>query len=443
MNASERIDFFSDSGINELASASTEFDGSSFDSVPSFSLNLEMLKQEEEELLSAMGIAQRKRQGVFFTPDDLARLAVSKVRLPPGEGSVLDPACGTGNLLFEVASRLEPVGSLYDCLIDWNARIYGLDINSEFIDLARKKIVSLAISKGAIPTAGTTLAEAMSLLSNIRVGDFLVEWHLYKDVVQHVVMNPPFCPIDTPAQMKWTTGKSNAAASFMAHAVNILPVGGKVLGILPDVLKSGSRYEAWRREVFESINPDIENFGSFQKDVQIDVFILSGAKALKVDYPDLEVDDVESRSCLTVSDKFNVSVGPVVPHRDLLVGVETPFAHAKILPAWSTLETLPERISHPGRKISCPFIAIRRTSSPKDRYRVVGAIVNCDEPVAVENHIIVVSPIDGTIETCVSLLNFFKSAAVNDYINSRTRCRHLTVGVIKELPIGGMDEYAE
>lgn len=406
-------------------------------------IDLDAIKQEEEYLLSFMGAAQRKRQGVFFTPDELAKLAVSKMDSLSTNCAIFDPACGTGNLLVEVADRFDASGSLSDCLVRWNKKIYGLDINQEFICLAKKKIVCLAISKGALPTGGITLAEALLLLSNIKVGDFLVEYQSYKGVVSDVVMNPPFCPVDTPAGIKWTSGKSNAAALFMAYAINILPIGGRVLGILPDVLKSGSRYEAWRREVVTPVNPIVEDFGSFQKDVQIDVFILSGVKTLDVTSTVIGTINESPVNCQILADEFHVSVGPVVPHRDPLIGVEAPFAHAKILPPWSTVSTLAERIVHSGRKISCPFVAVRRTSSPKDKYRVVGTIINCEEAVAVENHIIAVRPNNGTLEACISLLDYFKSSAVNDYINTKIRCRHLTVGVIKGLPIGGLHEHKE
>lgn len=405
-------------------------------------VNSEYIEKEEDRLLSVMGAVQRKRQGVFFTPHQLAKLAVSKIDILPKQ-NVFDPACGTGNLLVEVASGFEVKETLVGCLADWNERLYGLDINPDFIKLAKKKIISLALSKGAIPSGGVDLVEAMSMLSNIKVGDFLIEYNNYVGLIDNVVMNPPFCPIDTPSEVKWTSGKSNAAALFMAYALDVMPVGGAILGILPDVLKSGSRYEAWRHKVFNPIRPNIDEFGSFEKDVQVDVFVLSGIKRPETTLGEyVAAESAEERVDL-LADKFTVSVGPVVPHRDPLAGIDAPFAHAKILPAWSTVTLLAERIMHPGRKIKCPFIAVRRTSSPKDKYRVVGTIVDCDEAVAVENHIISVCPKDGTMEACVSLLKLFKTSAVNDYINSRIKCRHLTVGVIKDLPIGEWYEQKE
>lgn len=413
------------------------------ENAPSLSLYLDDIEREEFNALRSMGASERKKQGVFFTPSDLANLAVSKINFCRKNDIVLDPSCGTGNLLLEIAADFEVDRSLHASLVRWNKKIHGLDINPKFVEIAKKKMIHLAISKGAIPEPGITLATAMSLLSNIRVGDFLSEYTSYRGVVNSIVMNPPFCPLDTPPTIAWTSGKSNAAALFMFYAVEILPDGGKILGVLPDVLKSGSRYAAWRTSIYKTITPTIMDFGSFQPGVQVDVFILTSLKASSIssidraDYPALQ----HTQSVL--ADRYNVSVGPVVPHRDIFIGIDSPFAHAKILPAWATVDKLAERVAHSGRKITPPFVAVRRTSSPKDKYRVVGTIVNCNEQVAVENHIIAICPKDGSLESCQRLLGFLKASVVNDYINSKIRCRHLTVGVIKGIPIGSIDEHKE
>jgi len=396
----------------------------------------EDIEVEELDALNSMGASLRKKQGVFFTPSDLAKLSLSKIDICVDKDIALDPACGSGNLLLEIADRLQVEKSLRSCLLSWNKKLHGLDINPVFINLAKKKIIRLAVSKGAIADLDLCLENAMSLLDNIRVGDFLVEYSRYKGKVNCIVMNPPFCPINTPDDVSWTSGRSNAAALFASYAVDVLPEGGKLLGILPDVLKSGSRYASWRKHIHSQVVTDIFGFGAFEPGVQIDVFVISAVKSL-VPQDVIKVEDVG----VVLSDRYNVSVGPVVPHRDIFVGVETPYAHAKILPAWETVTDLEERICHSGRKIKTPFVAVRRTSSPKDKYRAVGTIVNCYEDVAVENHIIAISPMDGRIESCVNLLSLLRSQAVNNYINSKIRCRHLTVGVVKGIPLEAIDEH--
>lgn len=403
-----------------------------------FITELESIELEESYALSKLTQTQRKNFGVFFTPFELAEIASKKFNYTEDNGTVLDPACGTGNLLLKVAEKLPSKSTTQETLKDWNQKLHGLDINDEFIEIAKKKIVKLAISRSTTVTTAT-LSELSNLLTNIRRGDFLVEHKSYIGTIDNVFMNPPFCPINTPNNISWSSGKSNAAATFMDISIKILPQNGKLVAILPDVLKSGSRYERWRAAMSEELDYDTDDFGSFEKDVQIDVFFLNGVKSKNNDTRENKHATTEMNAS-TLSNSFEVCVGPVVPHRDKATGINAPFAHAKILPAWTVVNQLSERITHSGKKISTPFIAIRRTSSPRDKYRIVGSIVNCQEAVAVENHIIVLRPLDGKLSTCKKMLNHLKSKEINDYINSNIRCRHLTVKVVKLLPTHGISD---
>ncbi|HCF6874125.1 TPA: N-6 DNA methylase [Pseudomonas aeruginosa] len=401
-------------------------------------LGLADIQIKEELALQALNSVERKQQGVFFTPTELSKLSVEKFGYSIEDGAILDPACGTGNLLLALAESFDASLSLEATLTEWNSKLYGIDINHNFVEVARKKLIKLALDKGAIPSGEKSPTEILALLSNIRVGDFLKEHKEFKGVVGSVIMNPPFCHIDASDDIEWTSGRFNAAALFVFHAVAILSDGGRFLGILPDVLRSGTRYSQWRTQLFGVSDCTIETFGNFQRGVQVDVFILQGVKTHAPGEVAIGCLVEPSIAAEILMDRFEVSVGPVVPHRDRAEGIEAPFAHAKILPVWKTVDSLPERICHSGRKFLPPFVAVRRTSSPKDRYRAAGTIVNCTEPVAVENHIIVLSPKDRTLRSCQSLLEFLKSDFVNDHINSEIRCRHLTVGVMKGIPIGGM-----
>jgi len=393
---------------------------------------------DDEELVALMDLSsvERKNQGVFFTPSKLSNLSVERFGYSVGDGAILDPACGSGNLLVALASTFDVSSNLEMTLADWNSRLHGIDINESFVRIAKKKLVRVALSKGAVPSGEKSPAEILSMLSNVRVGDFLEEYGTYRGKVGGVIMNPPFCQIDARREIDWTSGKFNVASLFVFYATEILPINGRFLGILPDVLRSGTRYSQWRSRLLNAAEYTMEVFGSFEPGVQVDVFILQGKKKFPQEEAVVEQNtDIESSATLLMSE-FDVSVGPVVPHRDKIAGAEAPFAHAKILPAWETVDLLPERIFHAGRKVQPPFVAVRRTSSPKDRYRMVGTVVNCSEPVAVENHIIILAPKDGSLLSCQRVLELFRSEHVNDYINEKIRCRHLTVGVVKGIPIG-------
>ena len=68
--------------------------------------------------------------------------------------------------------------------------------------------------------------------------------------------------------------------------------------------------------------------------------------------------------------------------------------------------------------------------------RAVGSIILGSNPVAVENHLIVVKPKRGGIKECEFLLNNLRNAQTKTWLDERIRCRHLTVGVLRELPVG-------
>lgn len=401
--------------------------------VDKFKKTLKTAEIDSKEVITLLEISaeQKKKDGIFFTPKNLSHQAGKTLEYSQRDGSVLDPACGTGNLLIEVAEKLPVYEDLGETLLGWNEFIYGLDINKKFIELTKKKLINLALERGAIPKEGFSTKQYMQMLRNIRVGDFLLQYQRYKGKVDNILMNPPFSNVTTPRDIKWTSGRSNAAALFTYLAAKIISKNGKIVAILPDVLRSGARYEEWRMLMQQMCCHQSMPLGNFQKGVQVDVFILHGTKR-EVDAKIIVPEDACENK--TLEKYFKVSVGPVVPHRDKFEGKESPYAHAKILPHWQTISVLDEKICHSGRKIQPPFIAIRRTSSPKDKSRIVASIINCEEVVSVENHIIILEPKDKKISTCQEYLNHLRSPLVNDYVNQNIRCRHLTVGVVKNIP---------
>ncbi len=95
--------------------------------------------------------------------------------------------------------------------------------------------------------------------------------------VTHVAMNPPFCSWESPQKRFWRKGKVNAAGIVFEHLVNRLPEMCQVSAILPDVLRSGSRYDNWRDFVSNKVQGKCEIYGRFSNNTDVDVFILSGA----------------------------------------------------------------------------------------------------------------------------------------------------------------------
>lgn len=71
---------------------------------------------------------------------------------------------------------------------------------------------------------------------------------------------------------------------------------------------------------------------------------------------------------------------------------------------------------------------------PRDRHRAVATIVLGRRAVAVENHVIVCLPGDGTIERCRALLARLHSGNTDGWLNRRIRCRHLTTSAVAGIP---------
>lgn len=87
-----------------------------------------------------------------------------------------------------------------------------------------------------------------------------------------------------------------------------------------------------------------------------------------------------------------------------------------------------------GRTFSPPFVTIRRTSRPEQKRRADGVLVVGDRPVAVENHLLVVLPKNGSRSSCEELIGVLADARTGDCLDRRIRTRHLTVSAISDLP---------
>lgn len=207
--------------------------------------------------------------------------------------------------------------------------------------------------------------------------------------------------------------------------------------ILPDVIRTGARYGKFRNFVASSLTDMlVESVGRFDDSADVDVFILHGTKG-EAERSTAEWPAPKSESRHKVGERFTVRVGSVVPHRDQeFEGSRNRYLHVSNAVPWGTVLTkeLPTR-GFRGAQHRPPFVAVRRTSSPSDRWRAVGTIVRGRDAVCVENHIVVLKPKDGQVATCQALLSALKSSKVNEWLNAAIRCRHLTVGVLRDLPL--------
>jgi len=405
-------------------------------SLPDESLSEILNGQATSALQKLVPIDARKKEGLFFSSTQLADRIAERLapKLQTGV-RLLDPACGAGNLLLACAKYF-PVGvNLAETLRLWSDSIVGYDLHHEFIRATQFRLAFFAASHHLNESEAIRHIDPSSIFNRIIVGDFFA--HTTPDDIDCIVVNPPFGHIDAPDGCLWATGKVQAAGCFLENLLHIAPKDQHIVAILPDVLRSGTRYRKWRSLVSEMCSSlGIEMAGRFDETTDVDVFILyavvGNPSEASNKWTNSRLENVDAGH--VVGDFFEVHVGPVVPHRDPIEGPSYPYIHARTAPAWQTIRQIDEDRQYSGKVFSPPFVVVHRTSSPSDKSRCIATLVDMEQSVAVENHLIVLLPRDNSIDSCLLLLDVFKSELSTNWLNQRIRCRHLTVSSLKELP---------
>lgn len=372
-----------------------------------------------------------RQSGCFFTGKKLTSFLLTSVdKESCNESIFLDPTCGLGNLLIEASKSLPIFKGLDETLKYWGNHLVGYDIFNEFVEGTKLRIIIEAINRGA--KNNCSIEEAMTLLHRIARKDVMsLNINELKDVT-HALLNPPFSNWDSPKTNYWKNGKINSAGIITDHLIRILPGETKILAILPDVLRSGSRYHEFRKFLECNISGSVEIWGKFAPKTDVDVFIIKGMKTLDFNIPiNWSINEATGEK---LEDYYDISIGPLVAYRHVDEGVNTLYLHQKNAPTGLVLKEICERINFNGRLTQPPFVVIKRTSSPKDKIRASATIIDCIESVAVENHLIILSPKDKSLERCLELMDILISKQTTKYLNDRIRLRHLTISAVKSIP---------
>lgn len=379
----------------------------------------------------------RREQGAFFSSSDLRATALRpSLGAADQSASFLDPAVGGGDLLIEVARHLPVQLDLAGTLRHWGQILHGRDIEPGFVRLAKARLVLLAVARGSL--AKSKITDGLEvLLPEIKVGDGL-------DLLtsgwsgEHIVMNPPFTYRMAPGDSSWASGRTSAAATFLAAAVAGAQPGTRLTAILPDVIRTGSRYSRLRDFIDAHLNvSSAMPYGQFDAWTDIDVFILRGVIEQKV-VRDAATEWWHPNNSKRLGDKFDIHVGPVVPHRDQEPGRSYAYLRARDIPLGGEFDAShAERRGFQKRLFKPPFVVVRRTSRPGDKSRGLGTVIRGTENVLVENHLIVLKPKDGSLDTCRCIASMLDSTHAREWLDNRIRCRHLTVRALSEMPWSG------
>ncbi|MBN9298239.1 MAG: N-6 DNA methylase [Filimonas sp.] len=374
------------------------------------------------ELRSRVPLEERRSSGAFFTDTLLGSEILNSYKLTFGNRVVFyDPACGAGNLLISAKSHYEKQLSQKRVRLE----VSGTDIHSEFIDASKLR---LSIFDLLHQNPAKDYSEQFIVTNGLQP-------NLFYESATHIFTNPPFNQIEASRSIKWATGKVSAAALFIDAIINNTNPGTEIIAILPDVLRSGSRYQKWRAHVSKYCEIDnIKLLGQFDSFTDVDVFSVMLKKknlATEESNHDWNTSVVNPSK---VSDFFDVSVGTVVDNRDPHEGIKRPYLISRGLKGWTELRHTDLKRKHKGKMIKSPFVVVKRTSRHGDNHRAIATLVVMPEPVYVDNHLIVLKPLKGGIKACKKLLKSLKSQSTDKWIDDQIRCRHLTVKVVAEIP---------
>jgi len=372
-----------------------------------------------EELRRLVDIDTRREFGAFFTSSETANALLVEPLLDYSGACVFyDPAVGAGNLLIAARNASADTAS--------EVTLLGTDLHEEFIAAAHLRH---QINEALIPHDN---------LCNIElcVADGSLENDYYHRAT-HIITNPPFHQVMAGPEIAWAAGKVSSAALFIDKITDFILPGTAVLAILPDVLRSGSRYEKWRKMVESKCSvQSITMLGQFDKFADIDVFsiLLFKHSAQTLNVPNFPwKPKVNNGPC--IEELFFVSVGNVVDNRDALEGPELPFIVSRGLESWSEITSAKRMRKFKGGAIQSPFVVIKRTSRMGDKFRATATIINMPSSVYIDNHLIVLRPKSGKLSDCKSLLKKLQCEEINQWIDQQIRCRHLTVKVVSRIPI--------
>lgn len=392
--------------------------------------------QPGRELRRVVSIDTLRDRGAFFTGRDLAKLAAAPLAASLSATSVvLDPTVGAGDLLLALSHHLPIRRTVESTLRSWGKHLMGWDLVPEFVQATRIRLALAAIQRGASHVRPRRLALAQ-LLPGIRCGNALRERAAYRRA-SHVIMNPPYSIMKTTASNPWRSGQVSAAAVLVNRCLEHVRAGTRISAILPEVLRTGTSYEAWRGQIELMAHVvRTESHGRFSAECDVDVLNLSliaGGVSSAAPAPNWGMPRARPH---TVGNHFIVNVGTVVPHRHPATGPEYAFIHARSVPRWAIISRIRERRRFAGHVHIPPFVVIRRTSRPGDPHRAAASIISGKRPVAVENHLLVASPKRGGIAKCKALLTLLRQEQTSEWLDRAMRCRHLTVSSLSRLPWG-------
>jgi hypothetical protein len=105
--------------------------------------------QPADELRRCVSLSRLRNAGAFFTGSAMARRAIAAAGLSrlKRNATVLDPACGAGDLLVALVENLPRSPDFASTLSEWGGRILGRDLEPEFVRATKLRLALAAIGR--------------------------------------------------------------------------------------------------------------------------------------------------------------------------------------------------------------------------------------------------------------------------------------------------------
>jgi len=212
---------------------------------------------------------RRRALGEFFTPTEIARHLVALADYDPltiSTHKVVDPSCGSGNLLASVAAAVvEAVqtGSLdaAKAVSGMNRNICGFDIQPIAVLLTRLQL--LLASLPVLEHCGLPDANVYEILSfsSVQLADPLCDpedrWDRFAPF-DLVVANPPFMKVakgSLPCVTYYEdvlAGQPNLYQLFLWWAIRATRPGGRISFLVPQSMRAGQYLNRLRQAIADS-----------------------------------------------------------------------------------------------------------------------------------------------------------------------------------------------
>lgn len=424
-----------------------------------------------EQHISSLSLEARKALGQYMTPSSIGDVMAQMLDLDPdGSPSVLDPACGTGELLL-AAQRACP-----------NAGLFGFDVDEGMVAAASENV----------PDANIRLLSIFDEASVSEHGKY-----------DYVIGNPPYFEMkkDDPDLASESIegfaalsdkGRLNIYSLFVEYAMRLVHIGGKVSFLVPPSMNNGAFFKCLRRRVLElgvvreiRLVRENDSFEDALTSVQIlllertdagyeknleaskDYVYDTGSTIIFTDRKDV-IEEFSKGKASLVAQGFTVKTGTVVWNKykgDFAKGnicssdgvVRTdgkreaapgndmaPVLFAKDISADNAL-ALSDKVSAPGhwlpesaaRLDKGPAIIVNRIVGSLDNPRLRFAYVDLDRFYG-ENHVNVITRADGDVQKMKQLFEVLSAVKPDDlsaYLQAVTGNTQLSATELGEMPV--------